>query len=137
MQTLAAHNIESINLNRQEIDATNNGHDIGYETTFTRTDGTQGIAQSVYFETDGQSTTAGSSGGDPAYTLANDADKLPQLARSGTINSIAYTASTDAAFAADWQSLTDTAETLTPHELDAQFEAMMFRWAGVDGTTAG
>ena len=36
-----------------------------------------------------------------------------------------------------WQALTDNAASLTPHEMDAQFEAMMLRWAGVEGATAG
>jgi hypothetical protein len=100
MQTLEEAGIVSINLTpRIDVTGTNQGHDVGFESTFTRDDDTTGVAQTIYFQTDRQDTRADNT---PNFTPAEGVDKLPQLPGSGQINSIAWKATQDASFKADW-----------------------------------
>ncbi|MGL4813551.1 MAG: hypothetical protein ACRCXM_17415, partial [Beijerinckiaceae bacterium] len=64
---------------------------------------------------------------------AEGVDQLPQLPGSGQIHSIAYKATNDATFRADWTALTDATAALTPDAFRAQFESLLLRWAGVEG----
>jgi len=99
LQSLSQAGISSISLNRQHINGTNAGHTVGYEALFTRTDAITGTAQTVYFQTDRQDSIADNT---PTFTPAEGVTFLPQLDGSGTIHSIAYKATTDAAFRAAW-----------------------------------
>ncbi|MGX5829997.1 hypothetical protein [Mesorhizobium sp. 43Arga] len=99
MMTLAEAGIVSISLTRTDVAGTSSGHELGYEAIFTRADGTTGSAQTIYFQTDRQDTRADNT---PNFTPAEGVDKLPQLPGSGQINSIAWKATQDAAFKADW-----------------------------------
>ncbi|MEI9425139.1 hypothetical protein O7A70_28665 [Mesorhizobium sp. Cs1299R1N1] len=134
MMTLAEAGIVSISLTRTDVAGTSAGHDVGYEAVFTRADGTTGSTQTIYFQTDRQDTRTDNT---PAFTPAEDVDKLPQLPGSGQINSIAWKATQDAAFKADWTALTDAAATLSPEQLRSAFEDLLLRWASVDGTAEG
>jgi Ca2+-binding RTX toxin-like protein len=129
LQSLSQAGISSISLARQHINGANAGHTIGYESLFTRTDATTGTAQTVYFQTDRQDSIADNT---PTFTPAEGVTFLPQLDGSGTIHSIAYKATTDAAFRAVWTELSDNAAKMTPAELRVAFEAALLQWAGVD-----
>ncbi|MGQ0685617.1 calcium-binding protein [Bradyrhizobium sp.] len=129
LQSLAEAGIASISLHTQKLNGTNAGNSLGYEATFTRTDATTGTAETVYFNTDNQDTVDNT----PEFTPSSDALEVPQLPGSGLIASIAYKATNDPAFLADWTALTDAAPSLTPAELKSQFEQLLLRWAGVDG----
>ncbi|MFC3321665.1 calcium-binding protein [Mesorhizobium cantuariense] len=134
MMTLAEAGIVSIALTRTDVTGANAGHDLGYEALFTRANGTTGTAQTIYFQTDRQDTRADNT---PNFTLAEGVDKLPQLPGSGQINSIAWMATQDAAFKADWTALTDAAATLSPEQLRSAFEDLLLRWASVGGIAEG
>lgn len=130
MQTLTEAGIASISLARNDLPGTNAGHGVGYEAVFTRADGTTGNAQTIYFQTDRQDTRIDKT---PNFTPAAGVDKLPGLGGSGTIFSIAHKLTNDVDFRAAWTALTDNAGTLSPDQLHGQFEALLLRWAGVDG----
>ncbi|MBB4188574.1 hypothetical protein GGE07_005253 [Sinorhizobium terangae] len=127
--TLEEAGITSISLVRTDVTGTNNGHDIGFEAEFTRTDGTTGTAQTIYFETDRQDTRGDHT---PDFVVADGVAMLPQLPGSGQINSIAWKATEDAQFREDWTALTDQAAALTPVELRSSFTSLLLRWASVD-----
>ncbi|MEZ0172021.1 calcium-binding protein [Microvirga sp. TS319] len=129
LQTLAQAGIAAISLARTDLPGTNQGHTVGYGSTFTRTDGSTGAAQTIYFQTDRQDTQDNT----PPFTPAEGVDALPLLPGSGNIHSIAYALTFDAAFRAAWTQLTDEAAGLDPSVLHARFEALLLRWAGVDG----
>ncbi|KAB2847377.1 MAG: hypothetical protein F9K44_13630, partial [Hyphomicrobiaceae bacterium] len=133
LKTLAELGIVSISLNRIHVGGTNEGATIGYEATFTRADGSTGLAQTVYFQTDKQDTVDNT----PAFTAAEGVDTLPLLPGSGNIYAIAYKASNDTGFRTAWTALTDQASSLAPAELSARFEALMLTWAGADTAAAG
>ncbi|RWC64272.1 calcium-binding protein [Mesorhizobium sp.] len=134
MMTPAEAGIVSIALTRTDVTGANAGHDVGYEALFTRANGTTGTAQTIYFQTDRQDTRADNT---PNFTPAEGVDKLPQLPGSGQINSIAWMATQDAAFKANWTALTDAAATLSPEQLRSAFEDLLLRWASVDGIAEG
>ncbi|WP_084462338.1 calcium-binding protein [Bradyrhizobium sp. WSM1417] len=129
LQTLAEAGIKSISLVRLAGSGTDAGNTIGYQAVFTREDGTTGVAQTVYFQTDNRDTRTDTT---PGFTVAEGVDLLPQLPGSGTIYSIAYKATTDAAFRAAWTSLTDQASSMTPTDLRAGLGSLLLTWAGVD-----
>lgn len=54
LQFLAQAGIASISLSTQKLNGTNAGNGLGYEAIFTRTNGTFGTAETVYFNTDSQ-----------------------------------------------------------------------------------
>ncbi|MGL4324209.1 MAG: hypothetical protein ACRCTD_09220, partial [Beijerinckiaceae bacterium] len=56
LQTLGAAGIASILLTRSDVTGTNAGHDRGFQSNFTRTNGTTGTAETIYFQT-GRRTT--------------------------------------------------------------------------------
>ncbi|MGT2440863.1 calcium-binding protein [Bradyrhizobium betae] len=134
LQTLADAGITSISLVRQAGSGTDAGNTIGYQAVFTRGDGTTGVAQTVYFQTDNRDTRADTT---PDFTIADGVDLLPQLPGSGTIYSIAYKATTDAAFRAAWTSLTDQASSMSPTDLHAALGDLLLKWAGVDSIDSG
>jgi Ca2+-binding RTX toxin-like protein len=129
LQSLSEAGIASVSLYTQKLNGTNAGNSLGYGAAFTRTDATTGTAETVYFSTDVQDSVYNV----PNVTPSNDALEIPQLPGSGLIASIAYKATDDPAFLADWAALTDAAPGLTPAELKSQFEQLLLRWAGVDG----
>jgi hypothetical protein len=129
LKTLTESGITSISLTRTDVTGTNQGNDRGFQGGFTRTNGTTGIAETIYFATDRRDTRVDPT---PGFTLAAGVDKLPQLPGSGQINSIAWKATQDAAFRADWTALTDQAATLSFTDLRARFETLLLRWAGTD-----
>jgi hypothetical protein len=106
LKTLTESGITSISLTRTDVTGTNQGHDRGFQGGFTRTNGTTGTAETIYFATDRRDTRVDPT---PGFTLVAGVDKLPQLPGSGQINSIAWKATQDAAFRADWTALTDQA----------------------------
>ncbi|WP_316158348.1 MULTISPECIES: calcium-binding protein [unclassified Bradyrhizobium] len=130
LQTLAQAGIKSISLVRQPGSGTDAGNTIGYEAVFTRNDGTTGIAQTIYFQTDNRDTRADTT---PDFTIADGVDLLPLLPGSGTIYSIAYKATTESEFRGAWTSLTDQASSMTPAELRAALSNLLLQWAGVSG----
>lgn len=115
MITLTEAGIASLSLIRTDVEGANEGHTIGYEALFTRTDGTTGTTQTIYFQTDRQD--AESVDNTPEFTAAVGVSKLPQLPGSGQINSIAWKATEDADFREAWTALTDEAAGLSPSEL--------------------
>ncbi|MCA1492218.1 hypothetical protein I6F11_14935 [Ensifer sp. NBAIM29] len=129
LMTLEEAGVTSISLVRTDVTGTNSGHDIGFEAEFTRTDGTSGTAQTIYFATDRQDTRADNT---PDFVIADGVAMLPQLPGSGQINSLAWKATEDSEFREDWTALTDQAATLTPVELRSSFKSLLLRWASVD-----
>ncbi len=128
--SLAEAGIKSISLIRSTVNGLNNGHTIGFEAVFTRLDGSTGTTQSVYFQTNRQDTTGDHT---PNFTPAEGVSLLPQLPGSGQINSIAWKATQDADFLEAWTDLTDQAARLSFDQLRGGFEALLLKWAGVDG----
>jgi hypothetical protein len=129
LKTLSELGIVSISLNRESVNGTNQGHGVGYEVVFTKADGTTSFAQTIYFQTDQRQSLSDNT---PNFTPAADVTGLPQLAGSGLIHSIAYKATNDIDFRNAWAALTDNAADMSPAELDAAFQALLLRWAGVD-----
>ncbi|HYG36652.1 MAG TPA: calcium-binding protein, partial [Clostridia bacterium] len=129
LRTLSEAGIKSISVIRSDIGGTNQGHPIGYEASFERSDGTSGTAQTIYFETDRQNTVSDNT---PGFTPSTEATQLPQLQGSGQINSIAWMVTTDLAFRDAWTELTDNAATLSFDELRGNFMELLLRWADVD-----
>ncbi|PDS40425.1 hypothetical protein CO662_36420 [Rhizobium anhuiense] len=121
--------ISSVSVIRQAVGSTNQGNTVGYEGTFTRADGTIGTSQTIYFQTDDRDTVGDNT---PDFVAPQDVKQLPQLPGSGTLNSIAWLATNDAGFKADWLALTDAAASLSFDDLKSQFEQLLLRWAGVD-----
>jgi hypothetical protein len=130
LQTLAEAGIASISLNRQAVNGTNAGHGVGYEAGFTRADGSTGVAQTIYFQTDGQNTIQDNT---PDFTPAAGVLDLPGFEGSGQISSIAYKLTNDASFRSAWTALTDGAAAMSPAEFHSAFEQLLLQWAGVDG----
>ena len=128
LQTLADAGIVAIELTREAINGTNNGNGVGFQANFVWDDDTTGIAQSIYFDTDPQETADPT----PEFAFADGVEKLPFLPRSGQLLNLAYVLSTDAVFRADWTALSDSADTMSPEELRAEFEDLLLRWAGVN-----
>src|ERR1041385_1524618 len=67
LMTLAQAGITSISLARTVVGGTNSGNNIGFEAHFTRSDGTTGIAQTIYFAVDRRDSTDSS----PTFTAAD------------------------------------------------------------------
>ncbi|MGY3590313.1 Ca2+-binding RTX toxin-like protein [Bradyrhizobium sp. USDA 4341] len=134
LQTLLEAGITAISLDRVKLNGTNEGHGLGYQVSFTRNDGTTGAAQTIYFQTDAQQTIPDPT---PNFTPADGVLGLPQLPGSGLIANIAFKATNDANFKADWTSLADNAGNLSPAELHEKFATMLLRWAEVDGIDPG
>jgi Ca2+-binding RTX toxin-like protein len=129
MLTLTESGISALSLIRTDVTGTNEGHTIGYEAFFTRTDGTTGTTQTIYFQTDRQDTV--STDNTPDFVVADGVLKLPQLPGSGQINSLAWKLTQDTNFRAAWTALTNNTSTKSLTDLRAEFESMMLRWAGV------
>ena len=129
LQTLAEAGITSISLARTHVGGTDAGNEIGYEASFTRADGTTGVAQTLYFQVDQRDTRADHT---PEFTPAEGVDTLPVLPGFGTINSIAYKTANDAAFRAAWTALTDQASSMEAGQLRSAVEGLLLKWAGVD-----
>jgi hypothetical protein len=129
LTTLAESGIASISLARTDVLGTNEGNQLGFEAIVNRTDGTNTIGQTVYFATDRRDTQDST----PGFVPSEGVEFLPQLPGSGQINSIAWKATQDAGFRADWTALTDEATALSPDQLRWRLEALLLRWAGVDG----
>ncbi|MBY5420928.1 calcium-binding protein, partial [Rhizobium leguminosarum] len=121
--------ISSVSVIRQAVGSTNQGNTVGYEGTFTRADGTTGTSQTIYFQTDDRDTVSDNT---PDFVAPQDVKQLPQLPGSGALNSIAWLATNDAGFKADWLALTDAAASLSFDELKSQFQQLLLRWAAVD-----
>jgi len=134
LQTLPEAGIKSISLVRQAGSGTDEGNGIGYRASFTREDGTTGLAQTIYFQTDRRDTHGDNT---PNFTPAAGGDKLPQLPGAGQINSIAWKMTQDADFRTAWAALTDTAAAMAPEQLHAAFENLLLRWASVDSVGDG
>jgi Ca2+-binding RTX toxin-like protein len=130
LQTLQEAGIQSISLSRQSVNGTNAGHGVGYQATFVRADGSSGIAQTIYFQTDGQNTVEDNT---PNFTPGEGVLDLPQFAGSGQISSVAYRLTSDASFRSAWTALTDSATEMLPAEFRSAFEHLLLQWAGVDG----
>ncbi|EJN08763.1 Ca2+-binding protein, RTX toxin [Bradyrhizobium sp. YR681] len=129
LETLTQAGVTSISLNRVAVNGTNNGNGVGYEAQFVRADGSSGVAQTIYFQTDNQQSVADHT---PQFTPADGVEYLPQLPGSGLIDSIAYKATNDTAFREAWTTLTEDAGSIGASELQARFEALILKWAGVD-----
>jgi hypothetical protein len=128
LKTLAELGIASVSVNRTDVTGTNEGHDRGFAATFSKTDGSTGAAETIYFQTDRADTVDPT----PGFTPADGVDKLPQLPGSGNIFSIAYTLTNDASFRADWTALADNAAGMSEDEIRSAFSELLLRWAGVD-----
>ncbi|MBY3469238.1 hypothetical protein HFN80_35655 [Rhizobium laguerreae] len=130
LQTLTEAGITSISVERIKVDGTNSGHTIGYRAEYERTDGSADVAETVYFQTDPQSAASDTT---PEFEIDDAARFLPKFSGSGQIHSIAWKATTDQQFRADWANLTDNATSLSFDELRESFGSLLLRWAGVDG----
>jgi hypothetical protein len=129
LKTLPETVVASISLYRDAVNGTNQGNGVGFEALFTRADGSTGVTQSIYFQTDGQQSIADHT---PDFTPAEGVEKLPQLPGSGLIDSIAYKATNDAEFRDAWTGLTDNAVGKSPSQLHEAFQTLLLQWAGVD-----
>jgi Ca2+-binding RTX toxin-like protein len=134
LMTLGEAGIASISLQTTDVPGTSNGHTLGYGSTFTKTDGTTGTAQTVYFETDRQDTSAAEP---PGFEPSAEAKTLPQLPGSGQIHSIAFAVTNDSAFMAKWAALADESLRLSFDELRGRFTELLLEWADVDGVLNG
>lgn len=121
--------ITSLSVIRHAVGGVNQGHTVGYEATFTRTDGSTGTSQSIYFQTDSRDTIGDNT---PEFVVPHDVKQLPQLPGTGLLNSIAWLATNDPVFKSDWLALTDAAASLSFDDLKSQFEQLLLRWAAVD-----
>jgi Ca2+-binding RTX toxin-like protein len=133
LKTLGELGIASISLIRHSVGGTNEGNGVGYEAVFTRDNGTTGIAQTIYFQTDPRQSLSDQT---PEFTPAAGVELLPDLAGSGLINSIAYTATNDPDFREALTVLTENAAGLSASELRSAFQALLLQWAGVDAIDA-
>ncbi len=132
--TLEEAGITSISLSSSALGVNNNGHTAAREATFSFTDGSTGSIQSIFFQTDNQDTILDNT---PGFTIDPNVANLPQLQGSGEIHSIGYVATNDAIFAADWQALTDSADSLSYTSLRQQFSDLLLRWGGVEDVIEG
>jgi hypothetical protein len=107
--------LTELNITEISTDATgtNQGHDLGLTSLFTRTNGTTGEATSIYFQTDGQDSVINETG----FTPSAAAKLLPQLPRSGNLHSTAYAATNDTSFAAKMTALVSGAATMNAGDL--------------------
>jgi hypothetical protein len=64
--TLGELNITEISTQTTDAAGTNQGHDLGLTSLFTRTNGTTGEATNIYFQTDGQDSVINETGFTPA-----------------------------------------------------------------------
>jgi Ca2+-binding RTX toxin-like protein len=128
--SLAEAGIASIALTRTESTATNEGHEVGYQASYQRTDGTTGVAQSIYFQVDGQDTVPGPT--TPGFTPAEGIESLPQLPRAGLLQPLDYKLSVDAELRQAWQALATEAPQLGLDAIRDQLESLMLRWADAD-----
>ncbi|MGJ5182003.1 calcium-binding protein, partial [Bradyrhizobium oligotrophicum] len=125
LMTLPDAGVASVSLNRQYVGGSNAGNVIGYEATFTGSDGNSRSVQSVYLQIDQRHPAPD----EDSFAPASGVELLPQFAGSGLIHSIAFKASSDAAFLSDWTALTDESLALSPGMLRSRLEEMMLRWA--------
>jgi hypothetical protein len=58
------------------VTGTNQGHDIGYQSTGSFADGSSRIASTIYFQTDKQSSIPNTT---PNFTMAAGVDKPPRV----------------------------------------------------------
>jgi Ca2+-binding RTX toxin-like protein len=130
MKTLSEAGIQSISVIRTDIHGTNQGHSVGFQAQYVRSDGSVGNAQTIYFQTDAQSSVPDNT---PDFVPAEGVVALPQLPGTGLINSIAWRTTFDELFRADWQHLTDSTTDLSFDELKSEFVDLLLRWAEVDG----
>ena len=128
LQTLSDAGIVSISLSRHEVGGTNAGNGVGYEASFTLADGSTRAIQSITLQVDQRHPAPDEDGFTPATGVA----LLPQFAGSGLIHSIAYKATNDQNFRADWTQLADDSLTLSPTGLRERLDAMLQQWAGVE-----
>jgi Ca2+-binding RTX toxin-like protein len=127
LETLAEAGVTSISLMRIAVGGTNAGNLVAYQGAFTNSNGTDGIIQSIGLQVDKRH--AAPDEGD--FIPVEGVSLLPQFTGSGLLHSVAYKASTDGSFRADWTALADTALKLPPAELRVRLEALLLRWAGV------
>ena len=133
LRTLSEMGITSISLTRADVTGSNAGHEIGFEAAFVRSDGTSAVAQTIYFQTDPRHSADNT----PPFSPADGINLLPRLPGSGTISSIGFKLTFDAAFRSGWTALTDAASTMSSADLEAAFENQLLKWAGVDTVELG
>lgn len=129
---LSAWNIESIDLaGVVSSSETNSGNRISHESTVTYSDGTAGKIVDAWFTHDQVNSVYAAD-----YTLDIRSVFLPTLRGFGNVKPLNVTTSEDMTllglvkqFVVDWSHdrFSDT------EDLDADIEAIMYRWAGVDG----
>ena len=126
LMSLADAGIVSIDLNAQELDEMNNGHDVSHRSSVTMTDGTQKQIDDIWFDNDRSDTQRVGSEGDVV------ADDVPYLRGLGQIADLQYAAAQDAGLHEQITSLIDDINNLSMTEVLQRFEEIVFRWAGVE-----
>jgi len=94
LSTFAANGIKAIDLSSNPLDVSENGNRISYETSFTTTDGTNGIVRDLWFKTSSDDTIASQNGdiadagsfSDSFENFTTDANL--KMGSSGSISSI-------------------------------------------------
>lgn len=132
--TLSSLNIVSIDLAGVTAStSTINGNPISHTSTFKYANGSTAAIVDAWFVHDNVNTKYAGS-----YTLDEDAIFLPTLRGFGQVKDLHAAASSDATllglledFVADW----DLSRFADAESLNADVEALLFRWAGVDGVS--
>jgi len=132
LQTLTEAGIASISLSTGDPDVTDvNGNTIREVAGFTRSDGTTSTIADVLLDNDPTNTRYL---GDTSVSAA--AAALPALKGFGRVTDLRVAMTDDAALLAQVTAFADLPVGTSWADLRADAEAILYRWAGVDGVTA-
>ena len=127
LKTLAQLNIASISLTTAAANVTNNGNLIRTTGKYTRTNGTQNEAVSLWFAADRLNTSY-----DKPYQLEAEVIFMPTVRGYGGLPDLYIAMSLDSkllGLVRDFVSL----KSINPEQIYSKVEAILFRWAEVDG----
>ncbi len=131
LMTLAEAGVRSIALHSTLSTATVAGNRIGRDGTYTGTDGESGVVRSVWFA----SKTSDSEVIRPAgYTEDPQAARLPELRGYGTVGDLRFAMTMDRELKTSVQTLVTASATQSGADFLDAFEAVLFKWAGVEDT---
>ncbi|HMB09668.1 MAG TPA: hypothetical protein VKP01_03665, partial [Saliniramus sp.] len=132
LQTLTEAGIASISLTTSDPDVTDvNGNTIREVAGFTRSDGTTSTIADVLLDNDPTNTRYL---GDTSVSAA--AAALPALKGFGRVTDLRVAMTDDAALLAQVTAFADLPVGTSWADMRADAEAILYRWAGVDGVTA-
>ncbi len=128
--SLADLQIASIGLNRTSSGQTIEGNSVRYTGQFTRTDGSTGLAATVYFQTNPLLSTWVAPEG---FTVSDAAQALPQLRGYGNVRDLWAAMTLDDSFRQEVSQLVH-GPVENGMQLRSEFEQLVMRWAGVPDT---